>query len=48
VEREQHEQTARANAAEDNDVLLPESPATVAAQARQFELIKELLTTLEV
>ena len=47
VEREQHKKTARANTAEDNDELLPESPATVAAQARPFAIIKELLTAPE-
>jgi hypothetical protein len=47
VEREQHEKTARANAADDNDELLPESPAIVAAQARQFAIIQELLTAPE-
>ena len=47
VEREQHKKTARAITAEDNDELLPESPATVAAQAQPFAMIKELATAPE-
>jgi hypothetical protein len=45
VEREQREKDA--NAAEDDDELFRESPATVTEQARQFAIIKELLTAAE-
>jgi hypothetical protein len=45
VEREQREKVA--DTAEDDDELFRESPATVAEQARQFAMIKELLTAPE-
>ena len=45
VAREQLEKVAAA--AEDDDELFRESPATVAEQARQFAMIKELLTAPE-
>ena len=45
VERERRERDA--NAAEDNDELFRESPAGVTEQARQFAIIKELLTAPE-
>ncbi len=42
IEREQHEKDA--DAAEDNDELFQESPVIAAKRARQFDVIKELLT----
>jgi DNA-binding SARP family transcriptional activator len=45
IERAQRE--AAANAAEEEDELIRESPATVAEHARQFVMIKELLTASE-
>jgi hypothetical protein len=45
VEREQAENDA--NTAPDDDELFRESPATVAEQARQFAIIKQLLTAPE-
>jgi len=45
IEREQREKDA--NAAEDDDELFRESPATAAQRARQFATIKELLTAPE-
>ena len=46
VEREQREKHAAA-AAENDDELFRESPATIAEQSRQFTMIKELLTAPE-
>jgi hypothetical protein len=45
VEREQREKDA--NAAEDENELFRKSPATVTEQARQFAIIRELLTAAE-
>ena len=45
VEREQREKDA--NAVEGDDELFRETPATVAEQARQFAIIRELLTAAE-
>jgi hypothetical protein len=45
VEREQREKHAAA--AENDDELFRESPATIAEQSRQFTMIKELLTAPE-
>jgi hypothetical protein len=45
VEREQREKDA--NAAEDENELFRKSPANVTEQARQFAIIRELLTAAE-